>query len=88
MGLWVPPGSLPRIYDCEFCGGQHDEMGLGRCARNHPDEIEAAKLKNRIPIMDENQWNPDASAYLRKVGDRMIREGRLVMKPNERIENE
>jgi len=59
------------------------------CAKAHLSEILAAReeQKRRLAIFHESD-NPDRDAHLAKVGEQMLREGRLVMKKSERIFNE
>lgn len=54
----------------------------GECAHRHRDAIE--ERKNRLEIFREDAWDPEVAEHMRKVGQRMIREGRLVVKPHER----
>lgn len=60
-----------------------------KCAMENLDEILAARAeqKKRLAIFHESE-NPDVDAHLAKIGERMLREGRLVMKKSERIFNE
>lgn len=55
---------------------------VGICARQHRDAIE--ERRKRLAIFHEDAWDPEIAAHMRKVGERMKREGRLVVKPNER----
>jgi hypothetical protein len=57
---------------------------VGACARENMEHIEAQRLAAKNPIFDENTWDPEISAHMRKVGERMRKEGRLVVRPNER----
>lgn len=59
------------------------------CAMQQLPEILAARAeqKKRMAVFNES-WNPDVDEHLRKVGERMLREGRLVMRKSERIGNE
>lgn len=85
--IWVPAsaGRTPaKVFDCRVCGGQHDEAGVGRCARNHMDELRSMRLKERMPVLDDDQWDSEIAAHMKKVGERMLKEGRLTVKPNER----
>lgn len=63
------------------------EAHVGACAREHMDAIVAESPKTRMPWSDEDTWDPEAAAHMREVGKRMLREGRLETKPNERIVN-
>lgn len=57
---------------------------LRKCVSDHRDEIRAASPRTRMPILDPNQWDVEIDAHMREVGQRMIREGRLEVKPSER----
>jgi hypothetical protein len=87
MGLWVPPGTAPIVYDCIFCGGQHDEKGLGRCARDNPEKVEQARLATKMPFLGDEHNDVELERYMKKVGARMLKERRLEMKPNERVKD-
>ena len=56
----------------------------GRRHRSLAEEARQQKLEERMPIFSEQSWDPDYAAHMRKVGRRMLREGRLVTKKNER----
>lgn len=57
---------------------------VGECAREHADEIRAESPRQKMPVFDEETWDPEVAAHMREVGRRMLREGRLETKPNER----
>lgn len=95
--LFVPRGyeAGPVVLEgvCHTCRerfGKGQEQAwqehVGRCAREHIGEIMGARAeqKKRMAVFDEETWDPEWAAHQRKVGQRMIREGRLVPKPNER----
>lgn len=98
-GLILPGGQQQetKVGVCNICGARFHRGGeeawqrhVGRCARAHLDEIRAASPseKRKGTPFDPEMWNPDVEAYLKKVGERMIAEGRLEMRPNERVHNE
>lgn len=58
------------------------QQHVGRCARDHMDEIHAQRLAERLPAFAP--MDPEIEEHMRKVGDRMKREGRLEVKPSER----
>lgn len=62
------------------------ERHVGECARANMDAIHARSPRARMPVFDEENWDPEAAAYLKRVGERMLREGRLVTKKNERLD--
>lgn len=100
-GLILPaaygqPAPGPRIGLCHICGEEFHrgeeqdwQKHVYRCAMDNLPEImaEREEQKKRMAIFHESA-NPDVDAHLAKVGERMLREGRLVMKKSERIFNE
>jgi hypothetical protein len=60
------------------------EKHTGDCARKHLDEIRKAGIAHRVAIMDPATWDPEVEAHMNELGKRMLREGRLTVKPNER----
>lgn len=100
-GLILPasygqPDPGPRVGVCSTCdkrfyAGEEQawQKHVGQCAMDHlPEILEArAEQKRRMAIFNES-WNPDVDAHLAKVGEKMLREGRLVMHKSERIRNE
>lgn len=60
------------------------EQHVARCAKEHEAEIHNNSPRQKIPIFDEANWDPEVADHLRKVGSRMIREGRLTMHKSER----
>jgi hypothetical protein len=43
-----------------------------------------AEHKKRMAVFDDDSWDPEIRQHMDKVGERMKREGRLVVRPNER----
>jgi hypothetical protein len=91
--ILVPRGyeQAPK-YRCRVCGaafwdGQESkyESHVGACARAELEALKADSPKARMPWSDEENWDPEAAEHLRKVGERMLAEGRLETKPSERI---
>lgn len=83
----VPTGR-GEVCGQQFWPGEESafEHHVGRCAREHIGEIARESPTSRVPIMhDPNEWDPEAEAYLREVGQRMLAEGRLELRRNERI---
>lgn len=87
----------PRVGVCSTCDqvfyrGEEEawQKHVYRCAMQRlPEVLEArAEQKRRMEIFQPGSWNPDVDAYLAKIGERMLREGRLVMRKSERIRNE
>jgi NMD protein affecting ribosome stability and mRNA decay len=85
-----PPVIVGVCHTCEarFYRGQEEDWQrhVGQCAREHLDEVMDARAeqKKRLSIFDEESWDPEWAAHQRDVGKRMLAEGRLVAKPNER----
>jgi hypothetical protein len=71
-----------------FYRGQEDEWQkhVGWCARKNMDAIRetVADIRERRGPLDPAAWDPEIHEHMQKVGRRMRREGRLVVKPNER----
>lgn len=100
-GLILPaaygqPDPGPRVGVCSTCDkvfyrGEEQawQKHVYECAMSRLPEILEAReeQKKRMAIFNES-WNPDVDEHLRKVGERMISEGRLVMRKSERIRNE
>lgn len=84
--IWVPQDtSRTPAYRCNICGTRfYDgeqrqwQKHVGDCARANLDDL---KLLNK-PIFEDP--DPEVTVHLRKVGRRMIAEGRLEVKPEER----
>jgi hypothetical protein len=94
--LYVPrgheTGTVVLVGVCHTCQqrfgrGQEQEWQehVGRCAREHLDAImHEREKKKRASVFNEDNWDPEVAAHLKKVGERMLEEGRMVLKPNER----
>lgn len=83
--------TVPITMDGEICGrcwyaGEERayQQHVGPCARSHLAEIQAQRLAARLPAFDENAWDPEIRAHMDKVGERMKKEGRLTVNPNEK----
>ncbi len=80
------------VGEGETCGavfypGQESrwQAHIGRCAREHMDVIHRESPRARLPIFhDPELGDPEIEAHMRKVGKRMLAEGRMEMRPNER----
>lgn len=57
---------------------------VGVCARRHAAEIHAESPRTKMPLFTPEAWDPELSKYMKRLGERMLREGRLVVKKNER----
>lgn len=94
--LHVPAGyedSGPIVGKClvpgcgaVFYAGQEDDWQrhVGACARSNMDRIEGLSIRKRMPVFDEDTWDPEWAEHQAKVGERMKREGRLVPHKHER----
>jgi hypothetical protein len=83
----------PVAYKCNVCGwgftaseSREWQKHVGDCARQNMTEIVAKSPKGTV--WDDEEWSPEASKHVREVGERMLKEGRLEMKPSERVHNE
>lgn len=96
-GYGTPHGPRPSGH-CNLCGqdlyGSVDvnTRHLVACAHGEAgDRVlrEREAYKQRMAIFeDPSLWSPEAEEHVKKVGERMKREGRLTMRPNERVHNE
>jgi hypothetical protein len=96
--LYVPRGHETReevvlVGTCSTCDrifyrGEEDEWQrhVGWCARQHLPEIMAAReeRKKRLAVFQEENWDPEFAAYMEKIGGRMLKEGRMELKKNEK----
>jgi hypothetical protein len=94
--IFVPTGyeNAPRrvIGVCHICGERFEEAGqeaewqkhLGLCAKAHMAEIQEMVEERRKSVFHEDAWDPELASHMREVGERMIEEGRLEVRPNER----
>lgn len=79
------------IGDGETCGqpfwpGEERKFQshVTACAKEHETEIRNESPRNKLPIFDEANWDPEVAAHMREVGRRMIREGRFVVHKHEK----
>lgn len=79
------------VGDGEVCGhpffpGEERafEDHMRTCADEHMDAILAESPRAKMPVFDEENWDPEVASHLRQVGRNMLREGRLETRPNER----
>ena len=72
--------------DARFYSGQELQWQthVGRCARQHMDEIQQMRPSVRNKGTMWEPQDPDIEKHFRKVGERMQKEGRKVVLPNER----
>lgn len=75
-----------RVCGAKFFKGQEEmwQRHVGKCARANIDRLRAESLRNRMPAFNEENWDPEVASHLKTVGRRMLAEGRLEMRPNER----
>lgn len=77
IGRCLVPGCGARFYAGQELAWQKH---VGRCARANLDRIHA--VMEKPPLMDD--FDPEVSKHMRGVGERMLEERRLEVKPNER----
>jgi hypothetical protein len=82
-----PPPIVGRCDLCElvFYDETEARRHFERNARKHAElanEMRTERLVERMPVFDE--WDPEVAAHMRKVGERMLAERRLEVKPSER----
>lgn len=80
IGHCTVPGCGARFYK-----GQEDvwQKHVGDCARRNMDRIQAEVDAHRASPFNERHWDPEVAQHLRKVGERMKREGRYELLPSE-----
>ena len=80
-------------FRCTLCGARFTksqaqlyEHHVGDCARKNIDEIRAnaPSVRRAGTPFDPNNWDPEVEQHMLGVGRRMLREGRLEVKPHER----
>lgn len=91
MEIWTPKDEAIPVYKCNVCGWHFtsDEQKqwqshVGDCARKNMDKILAKRPKGAIFGPDD--VDKEAEAHLKKVGERMLKEGRWELKPEEKVE--
>lgn len=92
--IYVPPGCEDRdlvgrclVPGCGavFYAGQEElwQRHVGDCARRNMDRLREAS-RRRVPAIIAEDFDPEVSAHMRRLGRRMLAEGRLEVKPSER----
>lgn len=80
-----PPRFLCRICQTGLHSPREYEQHVVACSQRHMNEILAAreeeKRRNGVSF---GHPDPELEEHMRRVGERMRREGRLIVKPNER----
>lgn len=79
--VWV---GVCRSCDARFGKGEEQKWLKHIRACVDVDEAIEEGRSRRLPVFDEANWDPEIAEHLRKVGVQMLKEGRMVMKPNER----
>jgi hypothetical protein len=55
------------------------------CSKEHEAAVQAERPSSKVPVLyDRDFWDPEYEDHMRKVGNRMVAEGRMEMRPNER----
>lgn len=93
LNIWIPPEHREPNGHCNVCDedlfGTVGDMQkhMASCARANLGVIRAAapSQKNKGGPFDPDLWDREGEEYLRKVGKRMLAEGRLEMRDNERL---
>lgn len=95
LQILVPPGLADEVVivgRCTVpgCGATFREgeeqawqQHVGKCARAHIDRLHAVMDRAGAGPLG-GDWDPEVTRHMRKVGEMMIREGRLTVKPSER----
>lgn len=85
MACRVPTGPN-EVCGAAFWPGEEAafEAHLVRCAKAHETEIHNESPRTRLPLFTEEAWDPEVASHLKKVGERMLKEGRFVMHKSER----
>lgn len=79
VGKCTVPGCDLVFYAGEEVAWQRH---VGPCARANLDKIRAVMREQ--PVFSEDNWDPELAKHMRGVGKRMLKEGRLEVKPHER----
>jgi hypothetical protein len=90
LQIIVPRDHSTVVGQCSLCelvfyDQAEARRHFERNARKHAelaDEARTERLVERMPVFDE--WDPEVAAHMRKVGERMVAERRLEVKPNEK----
>jgi hypothetical protein len=93
LTIHVPRGYERRaVGECYLCGalfaeGDDVRHHMKSCvkAAGHDVQQEREDKKDRLEIfLDPNAWDPEVEDHMRRVGQTMIREGRLTVKKSEK----
>lgn len=93
LTILVPQGyERPATGECFLCGemfapGDNVVAHMKKCVTDagHDHRQDHEDRKERLAIFyDREAWDPEVEDHLRKVGQRMLKEGRWEVKPNER----
>lgn len=95
LNVWIPPQYREPTGHCNVCGEDlYGTVGdaqkhMGACARANIDAIRAAapSQKRKGGPFDPDLWDPEVEEHLRKVGKRMLAEGRMEVLPSEKAGN-
>lgn len=93
LTIYVPRGAERRkTGECYLCGaafaaGDDVVAHMKRCVHAAGEDVRAERYDkvSRLEIfLDPGAWDPEVTEHLRKVGVRMLAEGRMELKPSER----
>jgi hypothetical protein len=82
-------GEVQPVGECYLCGaeffpGDNQARHMRQCVRERADDFIAERAAQRKRLAALQPWDPEIAEHMRNVGERMKREGRLVVRPNER----
>ena len=80
----VPQGDgqvCGQTFETELAWESHMR---GCVQRTGEDRMLRDSPRTRMPVFREEEWDPEWAAHQRRIGERMLREGRLVQRRNER----
>lgn len=93
LTIYVPRGAERRkTGECYLCGAEFapgDDVvaHMRSCVNGAGEDVRAERYDkvSRLEIfLDPNAWDPEVDEHLRRVGRRMLAEGRMELKPSER----
>lgn len=101
MTLWVPSSAQQELrFVCRVPTGRDETCGerfasptslerhVRSCVLRHEMQTHTESPRQRMPMFNPDNWNPDKRAHAREVGRRMLAEGRWTVLPSEKIYNE
>lgn len=85
----IPVGPEGELCGQPFYAHEHNwerkwREHMRECVERNRDAIHAQSPRTKLPMFDEANWDPEVAAHMKKVGERMIREGRMEVHKSER----